>query len=80
MTTPNIYLQVVLLCLGTQTLCGRNEPPKQDANLTFYVPGLKSRPNDLEMQYLLLPNDDNTEYKFIGRSLMSRHTNPLQLK
>ena len=49
MTTPNINLYVVLLCLGNQTLCGRNEPPKHDANLTFYVPGLKPRPNDLEI-------------------------------
>ena len=37
------------LVSGTQTLCGRIEPPKQDANLTFYVPGLKPRPNDVEM-------------------------------
>ena len=31
----------------TQTLYGRIEPPKQDSNLTIYVPGLKPRPNDL---------------------------------
>ena len=30
-------------------LGGRNEPQKQDANLTFYVPVLKPKPNDLEM-------------------------------
>ena len=35
--------------IGTQTFCGRIEPPKQDANLTFYVPGLKPQPNDLQM-------------------------------
>ena len=49
MTTRNIYLQVVLLCLGTQTLCGRIEPPKQYANITFFVPGLKPGPKDLQM-------------------------------
>ena len=49
MTTPNINLSVVFLCLGTETLSGRNEPPKHDANLTFYVPGLKPRANDLQM-------------------------------
>ena len=49
MTTSNIDLKVVLLCLGTQTLCGRNEPKKHDANLTFYVPRLKPRPHDLEL-------------------------------
>ena len=83
MTTPNINLSVVFLCLGTETLSGRNEPPKHDANLTFYVPGLKPRPNHLEItlnsifgyQYY-----DNTEYKFIGRSLTSRHPNALRLK
>ena len=40
---------MVLLCLGTQTLCGRNEHPKHDANLTIYVHGLKPGPNDLQM-------------------------------
>ena len=49
MTTPNINLLVVDLCVGTQTLCGRIEPPEHDANLTFYVQGLKPRPEDLEM-------------------------------
>ena len=49
MTTPTINLYVVLFCLGTQTLCERNEPAKHDANLTFYKPGLKPRPKDLEM-------------------------------
>ena len=49
MKTPNINLSIVFLCLGTETLSGRNEPPKQDANLTFYVPGFKPKPNDLEM-------------------------------
>ena len=48
MTTPNLNLYVVLFCLGTETLYDRNEPPKHDANLTFYVPGLKPRPNHLE--------------------------------
>ena len=49
MTTSNINLWVVLFCLGTQTICGRIEPPKHDANLTFYVPGLKPRPNDANL-------------------------------
>ena len=49
MPTQNINLQVVLLCIDTQTLCGRNETPKDDANLTFYVLALKPRRNDLEM-------------------------------
>ena len=51
MTTPNMNLYGVLSCLGTQTLCGRNEPAKHDANLTFYVQGLKPRPEDLEMAW-----------------------------
>ena len=81
MTTRNINLQVVRLFLGTQTLCGRNEPPKHDANLSFYVPGLN--PDQTisklpEIQYLALRYYDNTEYKFIGRSLMSRHPNALR--
>ena len=46
MTTPNINLSVVFLCLGSETLSGRNEPPKHDANITFYVQGLK---HDLQM-------------------------------
>ena len=71
MTTRNINLQVVHLFLGTQTLCGRNEPPKHDPNLSFYVPELN--PDQTisklpEIQYLALRYDDNTEYKFIGRS------------
>ena len=50
MTTPNINLYVALFCLGTQAFCDYNEPPKHDAHLlTFYVPGLKPRPNDFEM-------------------------------
>ena len=49
MTTSNINLSVVFLCLGTETLSGRNEPPKHDANITFYVQGLKPGPNDLQM-------------------------------
>ena len=49
MTTPNINLYVVLFYLGTQTLCGRNEHPKQDAYLTFYIPVLNTGPNDLQM-------------------------------
>ena len=49
MTTPNINLLVILLCLGTQTLCGGIEPPKDDANLTFNVPGLNPKPNHLEI-------------------------------
>ena len=32
-----------------QTLSGRLKPSKHDANLTFYVPGLKPIANDLEM-------------------------------
>ena len=48
MTTPNINLSVIFLCLGTETLSGRNEPPKHDANITFYVQGLKPGPNDLK--------------------------------
>ena len=49
MTTPNINLSVIFLCLGTETISGRNEPPKHDANITFYVQGLKPGPNDLQM-------------------------------
>ena len=49
MTTPNLNLQVVLLCLGTQTISGHIQPPKHDANLTFYVLGLKPKPKDPEM-------------------------------
>ena len=30
------------------------------------------------MQYLELQYDDNTEYKFIGRSLSTRYPNPLR--
>ena len=30
-------------------LSDRIEPPKHDANLTVYVPGLKPRANDLQM-------------------------------
>ena len=64
MTTPNINLYIVLFYLGTQTLCGRNEPPKHDTNLTFYVPGLKPRPNDLQMtsnSIFSIPNDLQTQ-------------------
>ena len=49
MKTPNTILMVILLRLDTQTLCGGNKPPKHDANLTFYVPGLNTRQNDIEM-------------------------------
>ena len=83
MTTWNINLQVVRLFLGTQTLCDRNEPPKQDANLSFYVPGLNPDQTISKLpkiQYLALRYYDNTEYKFIGRSLMSRHPNALRPK
>ena len=83
MKTQNINLYVVLLCLGTQTLCGRNKPPKHDANLTFYVPGLKPEQTIFkcpQIQYLVLQYDENTKYKFIGRSLMSRYPNPLRPK
>ena len=83
MTTPNINLQVAFLCLGTQTLCGHIEPPKQEANLTFYVPGLK--PDEMiwkwhEIHYLVFQYYDNIEYQFIGRSLMFRYPNPLRPK
>ena len=83
MTTPNINLSVVFLCLGTETLSGRNEPPKHDANLSFYVPGLnpyQTISKMPEIQYLALRYYDNTKYKFIGRSLMSRHPNALRPK
>ena len=83
MTTWNINLQVVCLFLGTQNLCGRNEPPKHDANLSFYVPGLypdQTISKLPEIQYLGLRYYDNTKYKFIGRSLMSRHPNALRSK
>ena len=83
MTTRNINLQVVRLFLGTHTLCGRNEPPKHDANLSSYVPLLN--PDQTisklpEIQYFALRYYDNTEYKFIGRSLMSRNPNALRPK
>ena len=81
MKTTNINLYVVLLCLATQMLCGRNEPPKHDANLTLYVPGLK--PDQTisrwpEIQYLVFQYNENIEYQFIGGSLMSRYPNPLR--
>ena len=77
-TTLNINLSVVLFRIGTQTLCGQIELAKQDANLTFYVSGLKPRPNDLKIPYLVLRYDHNTEYKFIGRSLSTSYPNPLR--
>ena len=49
MIRPNINLLFVFLCLGTETLFGRNEPPKHDANITFYVQGLQPGPNELQM-------------------------------
>ena len=49
MTTPNINLSVVFLCLGTATRSGRKEPPKHDATITIYVQGLKPGPNELQM-------------------------------
>ena len=52
MTTGNINLYVVVLCLGTQTLCGRNEHPKHDKksnNLrTWIETRTKRSPNDLK--------------------------------
>ena len=30
------------------------------------------------MPYLVFPYDDNTEYKFIGRSLSTKYPNPLR--
>ena len=80
MTTPNINLSAVLLFLGTQTLYGHIEHPKQEANLTFYVPGLKPEQTIskwLEIQCIVLQYYDNTEYQFIGRSLISWYPNPL---
>ena len=73
---------MALLCRGTQTLCGRIEPPKHDANLTFYV-GLK--PEQMiskwpEIKYLVFQYYENTAYQFIGRSIMSRYPNPLRPK
>ena len=51
MKTQNINWYVVVFCLGTQTLYGRNEPPKHDANLTFYIQRLKPKPKDLELAW-----------------------------
>ena len=48
MTTPNINLSVVFLCLGTETLFGRNEPPKHDAKRTRIGTPTKRSPNDLK--------------------------------
>ena len=76
MTTPNIKFEVVLLCLATATLSGRNEPPKHDANLTFYVPELKPGPNDLKMT----SNSDClvgfTKSEFLGQSSVGATKNP----
>ena len=33
-----------------------------------------------QIQYSVFQYDDNTEYQFIGRSLMSRYPNPLRPK
>ena len=55
--------------------------PLNDANLTFYIPGLKPLETISkwsEILYLVFQYDDNIEYQFIGRSLMFRYPNPLR--